>query len=80
MRFDGEKVACFVKLSRWSGCSLDCTSLTVHQAKYLFLNTLTKKVEWLLLSEKKIECIVEKFAMRSNLVLVYINLSFVNIS
>jgi len=58
-----------------------CTAQpTVCQAKYLFLKTLTNRVEGFFLSEKKIERVMEKFAVRNNLVLVCLNLGFINLS
>lgn len=53
---------------------------TVHQAKYLLLKTLTNKVEEIFVSEKTIQRVTENFAVKSPLVFVCINLSFIIIS
>lgn len=75
MHFDGEEVACFDKLSRWSGHSLDSTA---HCSSQISVSQDPYQQNGRILSEK--ERVMEMFALRSNLVLACINPSFISLS
>lgn len=79
MHFDGEKVAGFAKPSGWSGRHLDLRSALFDRPNNYFSRPWPTKWKDFSYQKKKPESVTGKFAVRSNLVLICINLSFSNL-